>query len=144
MRAALVIFSALAVAGCQDPLSDWETSGVTATAEAELGDTLPNVSTMSETRRLLATAPDVDKLTIRYFGLGQDKLGNESRAPFYSATFDGNQVSRANFENLDMFEASSLAESVDIESVQGRVVLAARCPFTEAVCMTALKQPEPQ
>lgn len=141
MRAALVLLSALALSGCNDPLSDWSADGNSAVAEAELGE-LPSISARGETKRLLSSAPEVANLTIRYFGTVEGDLGNEEPALFFTASFDGKEVARTNFENLDMYEAADLAKAVTLEAGQGGVVLASDCPFTQPVCDDALKQPE--
>ncbi|MBX7459552.1 hypothetical protein [Qipengyuania huizhouensis] len=137
MRAALVLLSSLALLSCSEPASEWMVNGDSAVVEADLGE-LPVINTMNRSKELLATAPRVKNLTIRYYGQTEDRLGNDERNLFYSAQFDGEEIARANFTNLDQFEAAALATSVTRGSQEGNRILYGQCPFTEQVCADAL------
>lgn len=137
MRVALVLLSALALANCSDPQPEWVETGESASIEADVGE-LPVINTMNRTKELLADAPSVPNLTIHYFGQSDDPLGNDETVLLYSAHFDGSEIARANFANLDQFEAADLAKSVTRGGVEGNRILYRQCPFTEQVCFAAL------
>lgn len=134
MRAFALLF--LAAASCSDAAGEWSVSNGTAIAETDVS-AAPTLLTGSHAKELLSEAPAAQAYLIKFYGEREDRLGNDERILLYTATFPGDQIAVANFDNLDGFEVNLLATAAETGGADGAAIMIRTCPFRDAVCEEA-------
>lgn len=125
----LLILTAALVASCSpSPEEVWSVAGGVASAVAPVDG--PNTMMYGIEAERLLTVPSpnpVKTYRIAFTSTAEDRLGNQTQVPMFTADFDANDVGAAQFNNLDPWEVLDLASSVKIDSPQGGAVLQRSC-----------------